>query len=125
MDIFHVLNVRKTLSIFKDYILHHNHSKLQESETEFISVFVVPKIPDVECRVDYDCPSKLACIDEQCQNPCRVSNPCISNQKCVVTDTLPTRSVACICPDEMVFTDQGHCKTGTYIYSLLISIYRK
>ena len=79
---------------------------------------LVPKIPEPECRVDYDCSSKLACIDEQCQNPCLVSNPCISNQECVVTDTLPTRSVACICPDGMVFTDQGSCKNGTHIFNI-------
>ena len=74
--------------------------------------FVAVKIEEPECRVDQDCPSKLACINEQCQNPCRINNPCTGNQECVVKDTLPTRTVACVCPDRMVFTENGNCQAG-------------
>merc|ERR1712110_12672 len=45
-----------------------------------------------------------------CQNPCRLSNPCRGAQQCVVADTLPTRSVACICPDGTVAGSNGECK---------------
>ena len=68
--------------------------------------------PEPECRVDQDCPSKLSCISESCQNPCRLSNPCRGAQQCVVADTLPTRSVACVCPDGTVAGSNGECKEG-------------
>ena len=69
--------------------------------------------PEPECRVDQDCPSKLSCISESCQNPCRLNNPCRGSQQCVVADTLPTRSVACVCPDGTVAGGNGECKKGT------------
>ena len=75
-------------------------------------LFLVPKIPEPECRVDQDCQSKLACIDESCQNPCRINNPCTGEQQCVVKDTLPTRTVACVCPEGTVVSDRGHCQKG-------------
>lgn len=65
-----------------------------------------------ECRVDRDCPSKLACISETCQNPCSVNNPCSNDQKCVVIDSQPSRSVACICPEGSVFGGNGICTQG-------------
>ena len=65
-----------------------------------------------ECRVDRDCPSQLACISETCQNPCTVNNPCSSSQKCVVIDSQPSRSVACICPEGAVFGSNGICTQG-------------
>ena len=68
--------------------------------------------PEPECRVDRDCPSQMACIDERCQNPCRVANPCTGSQQCLVTDTLPTRTVACACPQGFVFGSNGECKQG-------------
>ena len=71
--------------------------------------------PQPECRVDSDCPSKLACIREECQNPCIIGNPCSATQTCVVTDTLPSRSVACICPARMVPGPNGECKSGNSV----------
>ena len=76
------------------------------------TILLVPLRPDPECRVDQDCSSKLACIDERCQNPCQINNPCTGNQKCVVSDTLPTRTVACVCPEGTVFSDRGNCQKG-------------
>ena len=72
--------------------------------------FLVPKTPEPECRVDQDCPSQMACIAERCQNPCRVANPCTGSQQCLVTDTLPTRTVACVCPQGFVSGSNGECK---------------
>ena len=54
----------------------------------------------------------MACIDERCQNPCRVANPCTGSQQCLVTDTLPTRTVACVCPQGFVSGSNGECKQG-------------
>ena len=68
-----------------------------------------------ECRVDADCPSKLACINAQCQNPCAVNNPCSPSQECVVKDTIPSRSVACLCPDGTVSDDRGQCNRVTAV----------
>ena len=95
-------------------------------------MLLVPSTPEPECRVDQDCPSKLACIDERCQNPCQINTPCTGNQKCVVSDTLPTRTVACVCPDGTVFSDRGNCQKGkrikkfqsTIIYSFPIIRYK-
>ena len=67
---------------------------------------------DPECRVDADCFSGLACIRDRCQNPCQLSNPCRAGQKCVVEDTLPLRTMACICPDGFYIGDSGECIQG-------------
>ena len=72
----------------------------------------MPNVETPECRVDQDCSAKLACIHEICQNPCQIGNPCSGNQRCVVTNTLPIRTVACVCPDGFVFTQNGNCKKG-------------
>jgi len=67
-----------------------------------------------ECRIDQDCPSKLACIAKTCQNPCSVNNPCQYDQRCVVVDSQPSRSVACICPDGAVIDASGKCSKGDH-----------
>ena len=87
--------------------------------------FIAVKIDEPECRVDQDCPSKLACIDERCQNPCQINNPCTGNQRCVVSDTLPTRTVACVCPDGTVFSDSGNCQEGNRMYKNITMIFLK
>ena len=68
-----------------------------------------------ECRIDQDCPSKLACISQTCQNPCTVNNPCQFDQRCVVIDSQPSRSVACVCPEGTVFENNGKCTKGSHI----------
>ena len=85
----------------------------------YVSCIEPPKIEEPECRIDADCPSKLACIGETCQNPCRVNNPCTGNQRCEVTDSLPTRTVACVCPSGQVFGNNGECKSGNFLSSFL------
>ena len=62
--------------------------------------------------MDGDCPSKHACIDQRCQNPCIVRNPCSGAQTCVVTDSLPIRTVGCVCPDGSVSGTSGECVKG-------------
>ena len=77
-------------------------------------IIVAPQTTEPECRVDQHCHSDLTCIGKRCQNPCRVSNPCSGQQKCVVKDTLPTRTLACVCPEGTIFSNQGHCKNGKF-----------
>ncbi len=71
-----------------------------------------------ECRIDEDCPSKLTCMRETCQNPCRISNPCTPSQTCEVKDTLPTRTVACLCPEGYVTQNNGQCIKGILLQSV-------
>ncbi len=59
-------------------------------------LFSVPP-PDLGCRGDVECPSQLACIDRDCQNPCLVARPCVQNADCKVYDTLPRRTMSCTC----------------------------
>jgi hypothetical protein len=74
----------------------------------FVFSAVIADEPD--CRLDRDCPLKLTCTRETCQNPCIVSNPCTNSQTCVVS-TAPAeiRSVSCICPEGEVTNAQGQC----------------
>ena len=80
--------------------------------------FIAIETDEPECKVDSDCPPKLACIRETCQNPCKVLNPCSGNQECSVSDSyLGHPLVACLCPDGFVSTDKGYCQPGTDTYS--------
>lgn len=62
-----------------------------------------------ECKIDADCPSKLACIKETCVNPCEKLSPCNRNAECSVVDTVPVRTMICTCPDGWVPNDDGEC----------------
>ena len=69
-----------------------------------------------ECRIDSDCPSKLTCIRETCQNPCIVNNPCSQSQDCIVTDTVGAlRVVSCVCPTGEFVNLAGECEKGIVI----------
>ena len=69
-----------------------------------------------ECRVDRDCPAKMACIEDRCQNPCLTSNPCGRNQVCTVEDSYDgRRTVGCTCPPDQVSAGNNLCKTGRLI----------
>ena len=59
-------------------------------------VCLVPE-PQPECRVDADCPSRLACLQEVCRNPCTSLGPCGQNAECTVQNTLPSRTMVCMC----------------------------
>ena len=37
---------------------------------------------DAKCAKNEDCPSQLACVNQQCANPCTLNNPCDSNEEC-------------------------------------------
>ncbi|CAG0880783.1 unnamed protein product [Cyprideis torosa] len=54
--------------------------------------------PEPECRTDADCGTGLACINERCQNPCQLLNPCHPTAVCTVIDILPVKTMSCECP---------------------------
>lgn len=49
------------------------------------------------CLTDGECPSKQACFNGQCEDPCQVIQPCGTNARCHVIDTLPFRTMTCEC----------------------------
>ena len=57
---------------------------------------LVPE-PQPECVVDADCPSRMACLNEVCRNPCTTLTPCGQNAECTVKNTLPQRTMVCMC----------------------------
>jgi hypothetical protein len=73
----------------------------------------VPNSDEPDCQIDIDCPSKMSCIQEQCENPCLASNPCEGNQECTITESESGRRiVACSCPDGLISTNNGYCQPG-------------
>ncbi len=50
-----------------------------------------------ECVVDSDCPSRLACMQETCRDPCPALSPCGRNAECSVQNTAPSRTMVCMC----------------------------
>lgn len=69
--------------------------------------------PQPECRQDSDCPSRLACINEQCQNPCAVLQPCHNPAECLVSPTVPVRTMICVCPTGYISSGSGTCNPIT------------
>lgn len=66
--------------------------------------------PEPECRVDGDCPTQLACINNACKNPCRELSPCAKSAQCTVLDSLPVRTMICSCPELWVPDVNGECR---------------
>lgn len=63
-----------------------------------------------ECREDGDCPSQLACLNQRCQNPCTIIQPCYEPAKCKVLPSLPVRTMVCICPSGYISSGSGTCQ---------------
>ena len=57
--------------------------------------FIVPI--DTGCKGDIECPTREACINKECQNPCTAIKPCAANAVCQVQNTLPLRTMICTC----------------------------
>lgn len=72
--------------------------------------------------MDADCSSKLACFSGACKNPCAETTPCGKLAQCSVVDTLPLRTMACLCPPGYVGDADVECKLGKIqIHMFLIS----
>lgn len=67
-------------------------------------------IPPPECEHDYECPTDLACIRETCVNPCTEIAPCDSSAVCKVINSVPVRTMMCICPDNWAPDQNGQCR---------------
>ncbi|XP_037295454.1 uncharacterized protein LOC119189544 isoform X2 [Manduca sexta] len=50
-----------------------------------------------QCISDSDCPSRTACLNHKCVNPCLEIKPCGINAECKVVDTSPVRTMICEC----------------------------
>lgn len=68
-----------------------------------------------ECRMDGDCPSKLACFSGFCKNPCYETKPCAEHASCSVVDTLPLRTMVCTCDPGYVGDAEVQCKLGKFL----------
>ena len=66
--------------------------------------------PRPECKEDHDCPTRLACLNEKCQNPCSVLEPCKLPSECLVVGSVPVRTMICVCPSGYVSSGSGTCK---------------
>jgi hypothetical protein len=77
------------------------------------SLFPALAPSEPECRVDQDCPLKLSCIQESCQNLCQTRNPCRGNLVCSVEDSqIGKRIVACTCPAGFTVSGSDTCEKG-------------
>ena len=68
-----------------------------------------PEAVEAECRVDNDCPPKLACIEAECIDPC-TRRPCHLDQTCSVQNSAPLHTVICACPENTFVGPNGECK---------------
>lgn len=66
--------------------------------------------PVPECSYDTDCPSRLACIDHKCIDPCTALEPCQRPSRCEVVPSSPVRTMICVCPEGYVSSGSGTCK---------------
>ena len=71
-----------------------------------------------ECRTDGDCPSQLACLNNKCQNPCLVIEPCQIPSECKVLPTLPVRTMVCVCPSGYISSGSGTCQATAPVIQL-------
>lgn len=63
-----------------------------------------------ECTQDFECERDLACISEKCVNPCREIAPCDSSAICKVINSVPVRTMMCVCPDNWAPDESGRCQ---------------
>ena len=84
-------------------------------QTMSISVPVI----EPECRVDGDCPSRQACLQEVCRNPCTELKPCGRNAECSVQNTLPQRTMVCMCIPGYVGDADVYCELRKILIILL------
>jgi hypothetical protein len=67
--------------------------------------------PVPECKLDQDCPSQTACIQNTCSNPCTELKPCKPSARCSILDTIPVRTMVCSCPESYIPDENGECKS--------------
>ena len=74
-------------------------------------VVLPPLIEPVGCQSDGECPSKEACLEGECMNPCLEATPCApENSACTVYDSLPRRTLTCTCKEGFTGKADEECK---------------
>lgn len=73
-------------------------------------VLAPPLIP--LCTMDSECATGLACFNGKCLNPCLETEPCGINADCVVIDTLPLRTMSCVCRAGFIGDAESECRRG-------------
>ena len=86
--------------------------------------FVPPEKPP-QCKMDADCASKLACFSGVCKNPCVETKPCGANAECSVVDTLPLRTMSCLCLPGYVGDADVECRPGKQCSRLVLTTTNK
>lgn len=71
--------------------------------------------------MDSECATGLACFNGKCLNPCLETEPCGINAECVVTDTLPLRTMSCVCRAGFIGDAESECRRGN-VRSLVTSL---
>lgn len=69
-----------------------------------------------ECRVDTDCPNRLACIKNECVDPCSILKPCSDTAMCGVLNSIPVRTMVCTCAEGWVPNTEGECTPGKCLF---------
>lgn len=90
----------------------------------YVGCTLVDTKPTPQCTVDADCPSKLACLNSVCKNPCIETRPCGAHAVCSVVDSLPLRTLVCTCEPGFVGNADIGCKQGIK-YNMFFSFYQK
>ena len=81
----------------------HNYISVDTNITTFSFQKIAPEpvVDEQDCRIDEDCSSLEMCYQldgrNKCVDPCSTISPCVSNAKCRVHSTTPTRTMSCIC----------------------------
>lgn len=73
-------------------------------------VLAPPLIP--LCTMDSECATGLACFNGKCLNPCLETEPCGINADCIVIDTLPLRTMSCVCRAGFIGDAESECRRG-------------
>lgn len=82
-------------------------------------VLAPPLVP--LCTMDSECATGLACFNGKCLNPCLETEPCGINADCVVIDTLPLRTMSCVCRAGFIGDAESECRRGN-VASLYLSL---
>jgi hypothetical protein len=85
-----------------------------------------PIVEEYKCSSDAQCPSKEACFDDGCSNPCLRIQPCPEHAECTVKDELPKRVMVCKCkPGYVDGGDHRQCELIRKMPFVIVSSIRK
>lgn len=71
----------------------------------FVNCYLPTVVEKPECVSDSECSPTKACINQICQNPCELRNPCSEHAECHVTQHHPI----CTCPNGWAGDPQIRC----------------